>query len=627
MAGRLRPELSLAQPPNSGKTRLGNPAGAGSRREQLMLRALLVLLAPPAASAQTFPSGIQPGWEVNQWHPLNSSITLIVDLHPEPSASLRVFVNEVDLTALFEIEGDRWSFPLRLNKVIGSGEHTLTVYLVEASGQWRELDTFTLRLRTPAGFERASFSPAVNLSVDGQWEGERVGTGDGQGTSSASLQATLATEHRRGSFQLNSTVEVIGVPQREAALRFTDLGARAPRVDLASYLIASQLNKTRLLLGHLQFGEHRLIAQGFAARGVALQVPLAAGVTLALATTGGSSQVGWDDLLGLSQTHHRMRSATLNLTNLLPRTWGTTRLALTWLDGSLLPRTSFNQGAVTSAERSQGGGVLLSFTTPSQRLGVEGGWARMRLDPAFDAELEGGLETEPVGLSRSDARYLEVQATLLDRQGSDDALPASLTLAVQHQRVDPLYRSVAAATQADVDLLSGQLAAQLGAATAQLTWERTYDHLRRLPSVLGSGGEREGIHLALPLSQMPPGRAWLPSLPAGWEHTRTTGRSRDDTLFPPDTVPDVDTRTLTTALSWAIASWQLSYQYASSLAQRGEPVRAVDPGRRPRAGQSKGTRGGRNQQPLGPAHHAPPQPGPAVHRPSLPHPVDHPPHR
>jgi len=368
---------------------------------------------------------------------------------------------------------------------------------------------------------------------------------------------------------LRSALAVTGVPQREAALRFADLGERAPRVDLASYVIASEWGAATVSLGHVQFGQHKFIAQGFSARGAAVRVPLATGVSLELATTGGSSQVGWDDILGLSQAHHRMRTATLTLTEWIPSELANARLALTWLDGSILPRTAFNQGAVTAAERSRGGGAQLSLASPSQRLGVEAGWARMRLDPAFDGELEEGLNVEPVASSRSDARYLEVHTTLLERPGSGDSQPSSLTLGIQHQRIDPLYRSVAAATQADVDLLSGQLAARLGAATAQLSWERTWDNVRRLPTVLGSQGKRQGVHVALPFSELFPGRAWLPSLQTGWEHTRTVGRSRDDTLFPADTVPDVDTRTLTAALSWAIAWWQLSFQHASSLARNG----------------------------------------------------------
>ncbi len=541
------------------------------RGQRAQITLLLLLTVPPAAAQSPEPR-VRPGWDVERWFPFGSSFTLIVDPLPDPGEVLRVFADDVDLTALMEIEGNRWTFPAKLTRAVPSGERTVTVYRVSGSGEWQELGQFPLRLRTRSGFEQANLAPTLDLMGDGQWEGEELGAGPLQDSRSASLQATLASEHRRGAFALSSAFAVTGVPQREAALRFADLGERAPRVDLASYLMATAWGATQVSLGHVQFGQHRLIAQGFAARGAAVRLPLATGVSLELASTGGSAQVGWDDLLGLSQAHHRMRSATLNLTEWIPRELGNARLAFTWLDGSILPRAAFNEGAVTAAERSKGGGAQLSLTSSSHRLGMEAGWARMRLNPAFDKELEAGIEVEPVQSSRSDARYLEVQATFLERPGSGDSQPASLTLTIQHQRIDPLYRSVAAAAQADVDQLSGQLAAQLGAATAQLSWERTHDNLRCLPTVLGSQGERQGVHVALPFPQLFPGQAWLPSLQTGWEHTRTVGRSRDDTLFPPETVPDVNTRTLTAGLGWAIASWQLGYQLASSLARNGNVV-------------------------------------------------------
>lgn len=302
---------------------------------------------------------------------------------------------------------------------------------------------------------------------------------------------------------------------------------------------------------------------------MAATVPLSCAVSLELVAAGGSSQVGWSDLLGLSERQHQMRSASLNL-ELLPATPGAARLALTWLDGSLLPRAGFDRGAVVAAERSRGGGAQLHLALPSGRLGLEAGWARMRLDGGFDAELEEGLAVEPVASSTASGHFAELQATLLEGRLGEQSQGA-LRLALQYQRVDPLYRSVAASTQADVEQRAGQLIAQLGSVTVQGAWERTVDNLNRLPTVLGSHGERQGVNLALPLAQLL-ATSWLPSLQAGWDRSRTRGVADDDTMFPPDTVPDLDTTSRNASLDWGVGAWQLGYRWSRSRADNRNPA-------------------------------------------------------
>ncbi len=341
-------------------------------------------------------------------------------------------------------------------------------------------------------------------------------------------------------------------------------------VDLSSYRVEARLGKATLSVGNLQFGGHRLVAQGLSARGLAASVAIARGVSVELAATGGSSSVGWSDLVSLSERQHQMRSATLQL-EFLPSVPGATRLTLTWLDGSLLPRSDFNRGAVVAAERSWGGGAQLHLALPSGRLGLEAGWARMRLDGGFDAELEEGLAVEPVASSTSSGHYAELQATLLEGRLGEHAQGAQ-RLALQHQRVDPLYRSVAASTQADVDQRAGQLIAQLGSVTVQGSWERTVDN-KRLPTVLDSHGERQGVNLALPLPQLL-STSWLPSLQAGWDRSRTRGLARDGALFPPDTVPDLDTTSRSASLDWGVGAWQVGYRWSRSLADNRNPAQA-----------------------------------------------------
>jgi len=551
-------------------------AAAACRPSQWWARALLAsavfTVAPHHLPAQGTPISVEPRWSTEAWHSLSTPFTLALNRRLTPEAgSLRVFVGEVEVTALLEPQQLLLTYPARLKGVITAGEHRVKVFLDSPTGEWVELGSFPLRLRTRAGFEQARIAPTLDLAGEGRWEGEDGSDAPVQSDLGASLNATLASEHRRGTFSLESSFAVVGVPERPAALRFAELGEDAPLVDLSSYLVEARLGGATLSVGHLQFGRHRLVAQGFSARGVSASVPIARGVSLELAATGGSSQVGWSDLVSLSERQHQMRSATLQL-EFFPTVPGVARLALTWLDGSLLPRSGFDRGAVVAAERSRGGGAQLHLALPSGRLGLEAGWARMRLDDGFDAELEEGLAVEPVASSTSSGHYAELQATLLEGRLGEQAQGA-LRLALQHQRLDPLYRSVAASTQADVDQRAGQLMAQLGSVTVQGSWERTVDNLNRLPTVLGSHGERHGVNLALPLPQLL-STSWLPSLQAGWDRSRARGLARDDSLFPPDTVPDLDTTSRSASLDWGVGAWQVGYRWSRSLTDNRNPAQA-----------------------------------------------------
>ena len=170
------------------------------------------------------------------------------------------------------------------------------------------------------------------------------------------------------------------------------LSSRGSAVELTVQL---ERGRTVLGLGHVSAGSHRHLMNGFASRGVSATVR--GGVaSLAVGAVNGSSIVGWNNISGLNNGDHRVYSATLGL-ELRPRRPGALHLDATVLDGSLLPQTSFTQGAVVDAERSTGGGVQLSATTPGERLRAAAGYSRSRFDnPDNDQELTGTSGVVPV---------------------------------------------------------------------------------------------------------------------------------------------------------------------------------------------------------------------------------------
>lgn len=226
-----------------------------------MLASAIFTVAPHHLPAQEVSISVEPRWNTEAWHPLDSPFTLALDRHPTPEeGSLRVFVGEVEVTALLERVKLHLTYPARLKGVIPAGEHRVKVFLGSSAGEWVELASFPLRLRTRAGFEQAKVAPTLDLAGEGRWDGEDGSDAPVQSELSASLNATLASEHRRGAFTLLSSFAVVGVPERQAALRFAELAEDAPLVDLSSYLVEARLGEATLSVGHLQFGRHRLVA-------------------------------------------------------------------------------------------------------------------------------------------------------------------------------------------------------------------------------------------------------------------------------------------------------------------------------------------------------------------------------
>src|SRR5690606_17423531 len=97
-----------------------------------------------------------------------------------------------------------------------------------------------------------------------------------------------------------------------------------------------------------------------------------------------------------------------------------------------------------------------------------------------------------------DARYADLYLDLVqNRMVGKHA--ASLSLALRHERVDPQYRTVAAAVQSDIDQNVVEMTGFLGPLQVQLGHSRSEDNLDDIPSVLTTRTRRSnaGVGLAL----------------------------------------------------------------------------------------------------------------------------------
>ena len=83
-------------------------------------------------------------------------------------------------------------------------------------------------------------------------------------------------EKRYGAraFQFANAIRFRGHSFQQEALRFGELGDRAPKVDLSSYLMQFQTGKMKYQSGHYSYGTLRHLMNGFCSRGLMMSFPV-----------------------------------------------------------------------------------------------------------------------------------------------------------------------------------------------------------------------------------------------------------------------------------------------------------------------------------------------------------------
>ncbi|MFL6231208.1 MAG: hypothetical protein ACJ741_20730 [Pyrinomonadaceae bacterium] len=457
---------------------------------------------------------------------------------------LAVFVGETDVTALCAQGDNRLTYqpqPLPLPL----GETSVVVYLVSQDNQWTEIARLPLLVEEPkpAGAPAGTagrqpppsgqtgearpfqFVPRVSVNVKAQSvvlffpessRPQRINFTD------LALQASLQGNYNRDGVSALNEFDLAGSTVQNEALRFPDLGREAMQVDLSSYLMQFQIHKVKLRVGQISFGSSRQLINNFTSRGVFATVPLTRRFDLSGAFMNGTSIVGFDNFFGLSRAKHRLFSGTLGV-ELLPQRPGGFRVELSALKGALLPRSSFNQANVNDAERSRGASVRVSGSDKRQRLRFDGGFARSLFTNPADPLLYQGRHVVPVRPVSRGARFLDISYDLLRGYKLTESKPVNLALAFRHEKVDPLYRSIAAFAQADRFNNEWTVNGSVGDITFTADDTRGSDDLAGIRSILKTLTRRQAFSLSLPAATLFGGpkkpSAWLPRLSFGFDRT------------------------------------------------------------------------------------------------------------
>jgi hypothetical protein len=494
--------------------------------------------------------------------------------------SLIVVVGGIDVTALVDIEGTRLVYRPAVAR-LPAGESPVVLY-VKREGRWSELSRTTLRVSHAGGFERIVVGPTATIGNRGQLASGRSSTipdPERETFQDFVLNAALSTTHARPDFTVETSSNYVGVSRQQEALRFGTRQDAAPRVDLSDYRVTARRGTTALTLGHTSFGGSRHLVNGFSARGAALTVGRGT-TTLTVGALNGSPLVGWDHLVGFNRAQHRILGVSLG-GEIVPARPGLLRVEGTVLDASVRPIAGFRQGAVLDAEQSSGGALQFSAATPDQRLRLSGGLTRSRFgNPATDTELLGDTVVRAVERETNWARYLEGGVNLL--QGRRLPLFGTVTLGVgfQHERVDPLYRSVPASAQADLRRNASDATLSLGVISGQFSRSTMRDNLAGLRTILTTAGEQQSGNVSVPVAQLLRSGGRLATLLPMMSYSASRTHQYADGMpeggaYKESELPDQVSLSHDVGAQWQLGSWRVGVRHNRARQDNRQAGRAL----------------------------------------------------
>lgn len=352
------------------------------------------------------------------------------------------------------------------------------------------------------GFDKLNFIPALTLTIKSQPAQSNFPAAnrpDRATFTDLNMTGSFKTELTRGAFSSQTQWDFAGSSFQNEALRFGELGNKASNVDLASYLTQYQLGKAKYILGNTSYGSSRHLVNSFSSRGMTLAMPLSPRFDVSFAAMNGSAVVGFDNFLGLAKRRHQLLAGTLGV-EFLPKRPGGFRLETAVMEGWLLPISGFNQGVVNDAERSKGIGLRLLASDPKQRFRFEAGLTRSQFVNPLDAALNQGQRVVEVRPLWKNAQFVDAAYDIFKDFALTKQKKLNLTFTFKHERIDPLYKSLGASTQADKINNEFLVNGSIGEITAQFAHQRFNDNLANIPSILKSNTRVNTFSFAVPLA-------------------------------------------------------------------------------------------------------------------------------
>lgn len=510
----------------------------------------------------------------NNWLSDKDEISIIMKSDSNAIESEYKFVlNKNDISTLFK-QVHLGVFVYKPTVIpLPSGESSLKVYQVQASGGWEEIAVLPVRVKTLFGFKESEVTTSVTVNIKSElnngFNGDAVAPPEEeqkQTTMTTSISHNSSSSNDNLNFKTN--FNLLGVSKPEEALRFSEKGFDAEKLDLSDYLIELNKDTHKFSLGHVNYGGNRFLISGFGSRGIVYkgkpndESPL----DYSIAKMNGTNIVGYSNITGLEdQSNHRVISATIGY-EFIPTREGAFRAELSYLDASILAEADFDTGEIPDAEKNTGYGLKLSASNESGTLRTEATYAISQYTNPADPLLFQDDDIVPVEEQTDSARHVEVSYELYRSDPDDSGNSNAITILGSHERVDPLYKSLAAFAGADNKTNSATLSVQLGAMTIELNNIENEDNIEDLDSVLKTKTDTNGITLGIPfktiLSDQGKENNLIPNLDVQYSRVHQYGANRPVTFDPDSHIPDQYDETKNYTLSWGTDKFAFAYSYS-----------------------------------------------------------------
>ena len=528
------------------------------------------------------------GQEVSQTDNLELKLSRAVETD---EGKVTVFLNETDVTSLLKVDNETLTYSPSVSP-LPVGENLIKVYLAATEEDWKELADFKLLVKASDIPEaqkeeektEVSFTPNVQVNVKGEnttdffplnSRPERPRFTDTAGQASLNLTVT-----RRG-WTLTNQAGLVGTSRVNEALRFGELGSKAPQLDLASYIIKLEKGRFNTQFGHVSFGSSRHLINNFSSRGISVTVPITKKDEITFGAANGTSIVGFANFGGISRTEHSIFNTTYGRE--LLKEPGGFRFEATLMRGSLLPISNFNQQAIVDSENNFGGTIRLKRDI--SRFRFDAGFTRSRFTNPVDLSMSQGFggfdefgeiieRPLPVKTTQSVTRngsYAEISYDVFQGYNIVKNRPLRLSATYRYEELQPLFRSVTAYLQADRRQHQFELTGGFGDISFTLGNMRDRDNLDEIPSILKTYNRNNNVNINFSVgtlfNQSKPSK-FLPRV----GYTVTTIR-QFGAFLPSEggfnevsEVPDQASRNHNIGLNWQFSqSFSFSYQHQRSL--------------------------------------------------------------
>jgi hypothetical protein len=508
-----------------------------------------------------------------------------------------VLIGATDVSSLVQRSGSTLIYVPRVVP-LPEGVSWVSVYLVSTASAWKQIARFALQVEKAApsvqqgkpapvpgaspsagphriwGFDKTAITPSLTVGMKSQPAESNfpaANTPLRPTFADLTLQGAIGSDFVRGPFEAQTQFNIVGSTFQKEALRFAQEGANAPEVDLSSYSIQLRIGKAKLNVGSVFYGSNRELMNSFSSRGFSLSLPLSHGFDLSAAAMNGTSIVGWNNFFGVAQAKHHIVAGTLGF-EFLPKRPGGIRLEATVMDGEVLPIANFNQSAVTDAQRNRGFGFHFLASDKQQRWRIDAGFARSNFVNPPDPLLSQGTSVVPVRDVTRNARYLDASYMFVRNRALGKTKKANVTATYHHERVDPLFRSVASFTQADRNQNQLDLVGQFGDITTTVSHQQFNNNLAGIPSILKALTRRTNFIIGLPLSTVFTGFAhpnpWLPRISYSFDETHQFGTAlpaNGGFELNPSTVPNQVSTNQNLSADWQWKKMRVGYRFNRSF--------------------------------------------------------------